>query len=132
MAETTGGKYRPLSPHLQIYRWSGAMAMSIVHRITGAALFVGMGLLAWWLVAAASGPEAFATVNRFLSSTPGKVILAGFTWALIHHTAGGIRHLVLDAGAGMQRRSRNLLAWGTLGASVLLTIIVWMLAHYAQ
>ena len=132
MAETTEGEVRPVSPHLQIYRWTGTMAMSIAHRVTGAALFVGMGLLAWWLYAAASGPDAFAAIDGFLRSWIGQVMLALFAWALIHHALGGIRPLVLDAGVGMRRGARTLLAWGTLVASLFLTAVIWALALAIQ
>ena len=82
------------------------MVMSIVHRITGGALYFGMLLLAWWLIAAASGPEAFETANAFFGSWFGRLILFGFTWALIHHLLGGIRHLIWDTGAGFDPRRR--------------------------
>ncbi|MGV8840297.1 MAG: succinate dehydrogenase, cytochrome b556 subunit [Bauldia sp.] len=132
MAETTGGALRPMSPHLRIYRWSGTMAMSIAHRITGAALFIGMGLLAWWLVAAAIGPDAFATARRFLFSLPGTILVFAFSWSLIHHAVGGLRHLVWDAGVHMSRRNREFLAWGTLATSIALTAAIWALAYFAR
>src|SRR5579871_4098332 len=90
---------RPLSPHLQIYRPMLTMMMSIVHRITGAALYVGTLLLAWWLLAAASGPNAYATFQAVASSFIGRVVLLGYTWALVH-MLGGIRHLIWDSGHG--------------------------------
>ena len=83
---------RPLSPHLQIYKPMLTMVMSIVHRITGAALYFGMLLLAWWLIAAASGPNAYAGFEWFMGSVIGQLLLFGYTWALIHHMLGGIRH----------------------------------------
>jgi succinate dehydrogenase / fumarate reductase cytochrome b subunit len=116
---------RPLSPHLSIFRPLITMVMSIVHRITGAALYVGMPLLAWWLLAAASGPEAFATANRFFDSWLGLLVLFGFTWTLLHHTLGGIRHMIWDMGHGYSYAARNGLAWATLIGSVLLTVLVW-------
>ncbi len=76
---------RPLSPHLQTYRWTLTMAMSIVHRATGVALYVGTLLVAWWLIATASGPAAFANVQGFIGSFIGRLILFGYTWALVHH-----------------------------------------------
>jgi succinate dehydrogenase / fumarate reductase cytochrome b subunit len=132
MAETTGNDFRPVSPHLQIYRWSGTMAMSVAHRVTGAALFVGMGLLAWWLLAAALGPDAFAVARRFLSSWLGTVLVFAFSWALVHHAVGGLRHMIWDAGVSMTKRGRDLLAWATLAASILLTAVVWALASFAR
>jgi succinate dehydrogenase / fumarate reductase cytochrome b subunit len=102
------------------------MAMSIAHRITGAALYFGMALLAWWLIAAASGPGAFRFINGQLGTWYGTIVLIAFSWSLIHHALGGIRHLVLDVGAGFDRRSRNFLAWGTLVASAVLTAALWL------
>ena len=117
---------RPLSPHLTIFRPLITMVMSIVHRITGGALYFGMVLLAWWLIAAATGPEAFATANGFLGSWFGLLILFGFTWALLHHMLGGIRHLIWDMGYGYSYRARNGLAWATLIGSLALTFFVWV------
>jgi succinate dehydrogenase / fumarate reductase cytochrome b subunit len=120
---------RPLSPHLTIFRPLITMVMSIVHRITGAALFFGMVLLAWWLMAAASGPGAFETANGFFASWFGRLILFGFTWALLHHMLGGIRHLIWDTGAGYSAAARNGLAWATLAGSVVLTLLVWAVGY---
>src|SRR5688500_2907199 len=93
---------RPLSPHLQIYRWQITMVMSILHRITGVALAVGTLLLIWWLVAAAAGPDAFATAQDFLGSILGRLLLLGWSWALFYHLCNGIRHLAWDAGWGFE------------------------------
>src|SRR4026207_871292 len=95
MADTTTPRRnpRPLSPHLQIYRMTLTMAMSIVHRITGAGLYFGMALVAWWLIAVASGPNAYANFEAFISSIIGRVILLRSTCALIQQGAGGIRLL---------------------------------------
>jgi len=85
MAEsTTPLKPRPLSPHLQVYRMTLTMAMSIVHRITGAALYFGTILLAWWLIAVTVGPNAYANVEWFMGTWIGRLILFGYTWALLH------------------------------------------------
>ena len=92
---------RPLSPHIQIYRWHLTMVMSIVHRVTGAALYFGTALLAWWLIAAASGPAYFDFVNGLFGSWPGLVVVFGYSWALIHHMLGGIRYLIWDTGRGL-------------------------------
>lgn len=117
---------RPLSPHLQIYSPLINMVMSIVHRITGGALYFGTLLLAWWLLAAATGPEHFAAVSWFLSTWIGQIILFGFTWALIHHALGGIRHLIWDTGYAFDLRSVDVLCWGTIIGSVILTVVVWI------
>lgn len=125
MAGFIGSKTRPLSPHLQIYRWTGTMAMAVAHRVAGVGLSVGLALLVWWLIAAASGPVALVTVNRFLGSWIGTALMIVMSWALFHHALGGIRHFIWDSGHGFGR-TRNLLAWGSLCASVLLTAILWL------
>ena len=99
---------RPLSPHLQTYRWTLTMVMSIVHRVTGVALYFGTLLLAWWLIAAASGPGAYANVQAFTGSFIGRLIVFGYTWALLHHLLSGIRHFVWDLGYGFKaERARS-------------------------
>ena len=120
---------RPLSPHLQIYRPLLTMMMSIVHRITGAALYVGTLLLVWWLVALARGPEAFGIAHDFMTSVLGRLILLGYTWALLHHMIGGLRHFIWDMGYGFDVRSRENLARFTLIGSISLTILVWVIAY---
>jgi succinate dehydrogenase / fumarate reductase cytochrome b subunit len=117
---------RPMSPHLQIYSPLINMVMSIVHRITGAALYFGTLLVAWWLFAASTGPESMARVNGFMNSLPGQLILFGFSWALIHHALGGVRHLIWDTGRGFDLKSVDLLCWGTIVGSVVLTILLWL------
>jgi succinate dehydrogenase / fumarate reductase cytochrome b subunit len=123
---------RPLSPHLQIYRPMLTMMMSIAHRITGAALAVGFVLLTWWLVAVSIGPEAYATVDAFFSSLIGKLLLFLFTWALLHHMLGGIRHLIWDTGAGLDKTSIEVLAWLTLITSIVLTVLIWVVGYALQ
>lgn len=116
---------RPLSPHLQIYRPQINMVMSIAHRITGTALYVGTLLLAWWLVAAATGPDYFAYVNGLFATWPGMIVLVGYTWALIHHLLGGVRHFIWDTGSGLDIESVDFLSWSTIVLSVLLTAGLW-------
>lgn len=117
---------RPLSPHLQIYSPLINMVMSIVHRMTGAALYFGTLLLAWWLIAAATGPEYFAFVNGIFGSWFGRLVLFGYTWALFHHMAGGVRHFIWDTGRGYELSTIDLLSWSTLGVSLALTALVWL------
>ena len=117
---------RPLSPHLQIYRPMLTMMMSIVHRITGAGLYFGMLILAWWLLAAASGPNAYAKFQWFMETLIGRLILFGYTWALIHHMLGGIRHLIWDTGHGFGAHEREWLARATIVGSVSLTLLIWV------
>ena len=120
---------RPLSPHLQIYKPMLTMMMSIVHRATGMALYAGTLLLVWWLMAAAISDSYFAMVQSIFGSWIGQLVLLGFTWALIHHTAGGIRHLIWDTGRGFDLASVETSARVTLAASVLLTIALWAIAY---
>ncbi len=116
---------RPLSPHLQIYRWPITMTMSIAHRVTGVGLYFGTILLVWWLAAAAAGPRAFDFANAVLGSWIGLIVLFGYTWALIHHMLGGIRHFIWDFGIGLDKPARDTIAWATIVASLGLTVIVW-------
>ncbi len=120
---------RPLSPHLQIFRPIITMTMSILHRITGAGLYLGSLLLAWWLMAAALGPNAFATAQSFMASAIGRLILLGFTWALMHHMLGGIRHLIWDTGRAFERAEREWLARASLYGAIVLTLALWGLAY---
>lgn len=116
---------RPLSPHLQVYRPLVNMVMSILHRITGVALYAGTLLVAWWLVAAAIGPAYFDWVNGLFASLPGQVVLFGYTWALFHHMAGGIRHFIWDFGRGFDIATVKSLSIMTAVVSVLATLAVW-------
>lgn len=120
---------RPLSPHLQVFRPIITMVMSIFHRITGAGLYFGMALFAWWLVAAASGKGSFNLVNGLFGSILGQIILFGFTWALIHHMLGGLRHFVWDLGHGFDLKTANTMAWATVIGSVSLTILLWIIGY---
>ena len=124
MANVT--KNRPLSPHLQVYRFIPTMAMSIMHRISGAALYFGMILIAAWLVAAASGEESFNQANALFGSLVGQIILFGFTWALLHHLLGGLRHIMWDLGYGFEKEFSTKLAKANLAASIALTILLWI------
>jgi succinate dehydrogenase / fumarate reductase cytochrome b subunit len=120
---------RPISPHLSIYALSPTMVMSIVHRITGAALYFGSLLLALWLLAVSGSVSQFDFANAFFGSWFGQFVLLGYTWTLLHHMLGGIRHLIWDTGAGFEPKERQFLAVGTLVGSVALTILVWVLAY---
>jgi succinate dehydrogenase / fumarate reductase, cytochrome b subunit len=103
-----------------------------LHRITGAALYLGTIILAWWLIAAATGPAYFAFVNDLLGSWVGRLVLFGYTWALIHHMLGGIRHLIWDTGRGFELKTVDLLGWGTIIGSVLITAAIWVAALSAR
>lgn len=123
---------RPLSPHLQIYKPILTMVMSILHRITGAALYFGTILLAWWLIAAAAGPAYFDFVNGIYGSFIGRLILFGFTWALVHHMLGGLRHFIWDMGAGFGKEAREWLAKATIIGSVVLTLVLWVIGYMVR
>jgi succinate dehydrogenase / fumarate reductase cytochrome b subunit len=123
---------RPISPHLQIYRPMLTMVMSIVHRITGAALYFGLLLFAWWLIAAASGPNAYASFEWFMGSVIGRIVLFGYTWALMHHMLGGIRHLIWDTLHGLEPNERELLTVATLVGSIALTLLLWVIGYLAM
>lgn len=120
---------RPLSPHLQIYRWPVTMATSILHRATGCGLAAGTLLLAWWLAAAAAGPEYYAMVQAVLGSILGRLVLLGFSWALFYHLLNGIRHLFWDAGHGYSIPVANRSGWAVIIGSVVLTVLAWILAY---
>jgi len=124
-ARARAGASRPLSPHLQIYKPMLTMMMSIAHRVTGAALYFGMLLFAWWLIAAAAGANTYSGFETFMGSLIGRLILFGFTWALLHHLLGGIRHLIWDTLHGFEPAEREMLAAATLIGSIALTILLW-------
>jgi succinate dehydrogenase / fumarate reductase cytochrome b subunit len=107
------------------------MVMSIVHRITGAANYFGSLLLAIWLISAAAGEAQFNAVSSILGSIPGLIILFGFTWSVMHHMLGGIRHMIWDTGHGFEISTVRALCWGTLIASVTLTGLIWIVAMSA-
>ena len=120
---------RPLSPHLQIYRWSWTMAMSVAHRATGAALYGGTLLVALWLIAAASGPGAYDTAQAIAGSVLGRLVLFGYTFVLLHHMVGGLRHFIWDMGHGYDPQTRMNLAKFSGLVSVVLTLLVWIVAY---
>jgi len=120
---------RPLSPHLQAYRWTLLMALSILHRATGVALYFGTLLLAWWLIAASSGPAAYAYVEAFTGSFLGRLIVFGYTWALMHHLLSGIRHFFWDLGYCFNANEREALSWGAVIGGIGLTVLIWIIAY---
>jgi succinate dehydrogenase / fumarate reductase cytochrome b subunit len=120
---------RPLSPHLAIYRPHMTMAMSIAHRISGGALYVGVLLLAWFLIAVSADASSFAVFSGFIESFFGRLVLFVITWAVFHHLVGGLRHIVWDAGYGLDAPLRDQLAWATLIGGFALTILVWAVGY---
>lgn len=127
MADAKMRSERPISPHLTVYRLTLTMAMSIAHRVTGVALYVGTLLLVWWLVAASTSPRNFDLINGFFGTWIGRLVLFVYTWALFHHLLGGIRHLIWDTGRGLGEHERNLFARLSIIGSVSLTILVWLI-----
>ena len=117
---------RPLSPHLQIYRPMLTTMMSIIHRITGVGLYFGIVLLVWWLTAASISDGYFDFVQGFFGHWFGRLLLFGFTWALIHHALGGLRHLLWDTGRGFDLPLVEWLARANLAGSIVLTLLLWI------
>jgi succinate dehydrogenase / fumarate reductase cytochrome b subunit len=118
---------RPLSPHLTVYKWGPHMLVSILHRMTGAGLAtVGAAALVWWLVAAASGREAYEDFQGWATSWPGVVVGFGLSWAFFQHLLSGLRHLVMDIGAGFEIERNKFWATMTLAGSLLLTAALWL------
>ena len=130
-SQSASGGNRPLSPHLQIYKPIPTMMMSIAHRITGAALYFGTLLVAWWLIAAASGPDYFDFVNGFFGSWFGLLVMFGYTWVLIHHMLGGLRHFAWDTGHLFEKETSTKLAYATIIGSAGLTVLIWIIGAIA-
>ena len=121
---------RPLSPHLQVYKPQLTSVLSILHRLTGIALAIGTLLLVWWLIAAATGPEAYDAAQSFIGSILGRLLLLGWTFALFYHLANGIRHLAWDTGWGFELDKAYMTGWLVVIASIVLTLASWI-AGYA-
>ena len=120
--------HRPLSPHLQVYRWPLSMALSILHRVTGLALGIGTLLLTWWLVAVASTDSIFDWTQRFMGSAIGILLMFSWSLALIFHFFSGIRHLFWDAGLGFAAPSYKISGWAVIVATGICTTLVWIVA----
>lgn len=125
-------KPRPLSPHLSIYRPPITMTTSILHRITGGALYVGTLLVAWWLIAAAGPQSYFDFVNGIFGSWFGRLVLLGYTWALMLHLLGGLRHFIWDTGAALEKHTASKIAWISLIGSAVLTLLIWAVGYYVR
>jgi succinate dehydrogenase / fumarate reductase, cytochrome b subunit len=116
---------RPLSPHLQIYRWQIGNTLSIMHRATGIALALGLAALCFWLISLASGEESYRAAVRLFSSPLGILFLIGWTFAFLYHLLNGVRHLLWDLGMGFERRQRHASGWFAVVGSLALTLAVW-------
>lgn len=125
MSELKKAAERPLSPHLQVYRWQLTMITSILHRATGIALAVGTLMVVWMLLAAATGPEAWTSFREFSGSLPGQLLLFGWTVALYYHLANGIRHLLWDMGYLFDLRNAYIAGYSVLAFTAILTVITW-------
>jgi succinate dehydrogenase cytochrome b subunit len=125
---------RPLSPHLQIYRWQLTSVLSILHRASGVWLAAGAILLVSWLGAAADGPEAYTRIQGFIGSWLGLVLLFGWSVALFYHLSNGLRHLWWDTGHGLDLPSVYAGGWIVVGATIALTVIAWVagIAHWVR
>lgn len=127
MAGTKQNPARPLSPHLQVWRWHVTMATSIFHRASGVALYAGALGVAVWLMAAAAGPGAYGVVQDVINSPIGFLAILGFTLAATYHLANGIRHLVWDAGKGLEPKAANASGWFVIGFAVVATAAILIL-----
>ena len=117
---------RPLSPHLTIWKWGPHMLVSILHRATGTGMAIGAGLaFIWWLVAAATGPEAYATFLMVATSWFGYLVAIGLTWAFFQHMFSALRHFVMDIGAGYELRTNKMAALATMVGAVVVTLAIW-------
>lgn len=119
---------RPLSPHLQVYRWQVQMVTSILHRGTGMVLVLGSLLIVWALLALAAGLQEWTQFSRFTRSGLGFLILFGWSWAMAFHLINGIRHLVQDAGWGYRVESFIRSSWVSVVGSLVLTALIWLIA----
>lgn len=127
MANASPNRPRPLSPNIQIYRPQLTSVLSIANRITGVALSAYAVALVIWLVAAAAGPDTYATVHSFIRSWVGQILLLGCTFSFFLHLCGGVRHLVWDAGYGFSLRAIYASGWTAVAASIMLTVLTWAL-----
>ena len=128
MANRERSRERPLSPHLQVYRWQVQMVTSILHRATGVILVLGSLLIVCALLALAAGPQEWSEFSRFTRSPLGFLILFGWSWALSFHLVNGIRHLVQDAGWGYQVETFIRSSWVSVIGSLVLTALIWLIA----
>ena len=119
---------RPLSPHLTIWKWGPHMTVSILHRVTGGAITIaGLAILSWWLASLAGGEAAYAGFAKVAQSPAGMIVLVGLTWAFWQHLLSGIRHLVMDIGAGFELRTNRFFAILTVAGALFLTALTWYL-----
>ena len=123
--DSTSTRKRPLSPFLTVYRWQYTMALSILHRVTGCALSVGLLLFAYWLVAAATGQAAYETARAFFGHPLVRVLLIGFSFAFFYHLLNGVRHMTWDTGHGLERKAARLSGWVAFLGALAATALFW-------
>ncbi|MBL6957434.1 MAG: succinate dehydrogenase, cytochrome b556 subunit [Rhodospirillales bacterium] len=123
---------RPLSPHLQIYKWQITMALSILHRMTGVALVVGALLLSYWLTSAAYGPEAFNLAHGLFGTILGRLVLLGLTFSLFYHLGNGVRHLFWDVGMGFEMPNLRASGIAVVVFAVVFTLLTWSAAYIVR
>jgi succinate dehydrogenase / fumarate reductase cytochrome b subunit len=117
---------RPLSPHLQVYRWQIGNSLSILHRITGVALALGLVVLCYWLISLAGGEDSYYAALAILWSPVGLLFLIGWTCSFLFHLLNGVRHLFWDAGYGFERTQRHASGWFAVLGAAILTACVWL------
>src|ERR1700738_5195878 len=118
-------RVRPLSPHLQVYRWQIGNTLSILHRLTGMALGLGLVALSYWLVSLAGGEGAYGAATAIFWSPVGILLLIGWTFSFLYHLLNGVRHLFWDAGYGFERSQRHASGWIAVLGALVLTACVW-------
>jgi succinate dehydrogenase / fumarate reductase cytochrome b subunit len=119
---------RPLSPHLDIYRWEISNTLSILHRMTGVMRSVGALVMVGWLVSVVAGPQAYSFVTDALNSIIGRLMLLGWSFCFFYHLANGVRHLFWDIGAGFEKTTARRSGWAVMFLSTLMTLAFWALA----
>jgi succinate dehydrogenase / fumarate reductase, cytochrome b subunit len=127
-AQPRGPQDRPMSPHVQVWRWHVTMFTSIFHRATGVALYVGALILAGWAVALAAGPDAFSAYRAALGSPLGLLVLFGLTVSFLYHLANGVRHLVWDAGKGFEPKTADMTGWAAIAFGFVAAVLIWIIA----
>ena len=128
LSSPTAKRAKPRSPNLQIYRPQLTSVLSILNRVTGVVLSVGAVVLVIWLVAASTGPQAYATVQGAIASWIGQIVLFGATFAFFLHLCGGIRHLIWDTVHGFELRAVYISGWAVVAASIVLTVVAWVVS----
>ena len=128
MTSVPRGSARPLSPHLQVWRFHVTMLGSILHRISGTGLYAGALLLAGWALALASGPDAYGTYMALLGSIPGKLVLFAITLGFFYHLAKGVQHLIWDTGRGFTLPSANAGSIACIAVAIIASVAVWYVA----